>query len=230
MKKWKWSIPVAMMLLIVALTGCGKSVELVQFNEPAEDQPIVTMTIRDYGDIKLMLFPDEAPKTVENFIGLAEQGYYDGVTFHRVIDDFMIQGGDPTATGAGGHSLWNSPFEDEFSNNLYHFRGALSMANSGANSNGSQFFIVQGTEVTDDTFENAISYHKQQNRGLTSFDKTVKEKYAEVGGQPSLDGMHTVFGQVIDGMDVVDAIAATDVDDDDKPLNRVVIEKVTVEQ
>ncbi|MCT3468844.1 peptidylprolyl isomerase, partial [Lactobacillus delbrueckii] len=101
----------------------------------------------NHGDIVIQLFPEEAPMTVENFVRLAQKGYYDGVTFHRVISDFMIQGGDPEGTGAGGQSIWGHNFEDEFSNELFNLRGALSMANAGPNTNGSQFFIVQNKNM-----------------------------------------------------------------------------------
>ena len=95
------------------------------------------------GDITIQLYPEVAPKTVENFVTLAKKGYYNGLIFHRVIKDFMIQGGDPTGTGAGGESIYGAKFEDECSQELHNFRGALSMANAGPNTNGSQFFIVQ---------------------------------------------------------------------------------------
>lgn len=94
------------------------------------------------GDITVEVYPDSAPKAVENFVWLVKQGYYDGIIFHRVIRDFMIQWGDPTGTGRGGKSLWHRPFEDEFDDALTHERGVLSMANAGRNTNGSQFFIV----------------------------------------------------------------------------------------
>ncbi len=96
-----------------------------------------------YGDIKLRLFTDKAPKTCENFLGLVKKGYYDGIIFHRVIKDFMIQGGDPTGTGRGGESIWGKPFADEFSSDLaFDKAGLLAMANAGPNTNGSQFFIT----------------------------------------------------------------------------------------
>ncbi|MBR2337910.1 MAG: peptidylprolyl isomerase, partial [Clostridia bacterium] len=97
----------------------------------------------NHGDIAIRLFPDHAPKTVENFVTHAKNGYYDGLIFHRVINDFMIQGGDPTGTGCGGESIWGHPFKDEFTPELHNLRGALSMANAGPGTNGSQFFIVQ---------------------------------------------------------------------------------------
>ena len=99
------------------------------------------------GEIKIQLFPEQAPMTVENFIRLAQKGYYDGTIFHRVISDFMIQGGDPEGNGTGGESIWGHPFEDELSRELFNIRGALSMANSGPNTNGSQFFIVQNKNM-----------------------------------------------------------------------------------
>lgn len=95
------------------------------------------------GDMKFNLYDDLAPKTVENFVTHAKNGYYDGLIFHRVIKDFMIQGGDPTGTGCGGESIWGTPFQDEFNLDARNYYGALSMANSGPNTNGSQFFIVQ---------------------------------------------------------------------------------------
>ena len=98
------------------------------------------------GNIYMRLFPESAPLTVTNFVGLVEAGYYDGITFHRVINDFMIQGGDPKGTGTGGESVWGGSFEDEFNANLLNIRGSLSMANSGPNTNGSQFFINQSSD------------------------------------------------------------------------------------
>ena len=214
------------------------------------------------GDITVRLYPREAPKAVENFITHAKDGYYDGVIFHRVIGDFMVQGGDPTGTGYGGESVWGGSFEDEFSPKLHNFRGALSMANSGTNSNGSQFFIVQCSEpITDNTadsymfqwtvnqyqhqldtapLEQAESLIHQLNDKLNAYQRDglpqnlldeyqpAVEKYREVGGTPHLDYKHTVFGQVIRGMDVVDAIAAVATDDNDKPLEDVTILSIRI--
>ena len=107
------------------------------------NQILVATISTNMGDIGIQLFPDKAPKTVENFVGLATEGYYNGVIFHRIIDDFMIQGGDPTGTGSGGESFFGGPFEDEFNSELKHSEpGILSMANAGPNTNGSQFFIT----------------------------------------------------------------------------------------
>jgi len=140
----------------------------------------------NHGAIALELYDDDAPKTVDNFLKLARDGFYDGVIFHRVIPDFMIQGGDPTGTGTGGPGY---QFEDE-PNQHSIVRGALAMANAGPNTNGSQFFIVT-TEAA-----------------------------------PWLDGKHTVFGRVTEGMDVVDAISDVETDSGDRPRSEVVIERV----
>ncbi len=111
----------------------------------------ITATMKTtMGEIQILLFPDAAPKAVENFTTHAKNGYYDGLIFHRVIPDFMIQGGDPTGTGMGGESIWGKHFEDEFSPDYHNLRGALSMANAGPGTNGSQFFIVQAPAVSDD--------------------------------------------------------------------------------
>jgi cyclophilin family peptidyl-prolyl cis-trans isomerase len=143
----------------------------------------------NHGAIALELYPEDAPKTVENFVTLASDGFYDGVIFHRVIPDFMIQGGDPTGTGRGGPGY---QFEDEFNDHKV-VRGALAMANGGPNTNGSQFFIVTAE---------ACSW---------------------------LDGKHTVFGSVTDGMDVVDAISQLPRDGMDRPNEEVVIERVELD-
>ncbi len=172
------------------------------------------------GTIEVQLFEKLATKTVKNFVELAKKGYYDGVTFHRVIPDFMIQGGDPTGTGRGGESIYGHPFEDEFSEQLFNFNGALSMANAGPNTNGSQFFIVSNEHVP----ANMIDQMK-----MVGYPQEVIDRYKENGGTPWLDHRHTVFGQVIKGMDVVQAISKVERDQMDKPKDNVVMEKVTIE-
>ena len=172
------------------------------------------------GTIEVQLFEKLATKTVKNFVELAKKGYYDGVTFHRVIPDFMIQGGDPTGTGRGGESIYGHPFEDEFSEQLFNFNGALSMANAGPNTNGSQFFIVSNEHVP----ANMIDQMK-----MVGYPQEVIDRYKENGGTPWLDHRHTVFGQVIKGMDVVQTISKVERDQMDKPKDNVVMEKVTIE-
>lgn len=189
-----------------------------QMTSDKDSKPLAILKT-NFGDVQIALFPKEAPQTVENFIKLAEVGYYDGTTFHRVIKDFMIQGGDPTETGAGGESIWNKPFDDEFSKKLYNFRGALSMANAGPNTNGSQFFIVQSSKMPK---------NMKKLMEDASFEQEVIDHYLKNGGTPWLDFRHTVFGQVVDGMEIVDKIAATKVDISDKPTEDVIINKVEI--
>lgn len=169
------------------------------------------------GDIKILLFFDAAPKAVENFTTHAKNGYYTGIIFHRVIPDFMIQGGDPSGTGRGGESIWGRSFEDEFSVDYHNIRGALSMANAGPGTNGSQFFIVQAKEVDDGLI---AQMEQLSDRG---FPTECVEDYKKLGGTPWLDYKHTVFGQVVEGMDVVDAIASVKTGYADKPVEDVVI-------
>lgn len=183
------------------------------------DVKAVQATIKtNQGDIKLQLFPDQAPKAVKNFVELAKQGYYKGVIFHRVIPDFMIQGGDPTGTGAGGESIYGQAFEDEFSEELFNFKGALSMANAGPNTNGSQFFIVTNENVPADM----VGQMK-----AAGYPDEVIARYQE-GGTPWLDFHHTVFGQVIEGMDVAQKISQVKCDFRDRPEEDVVIEDVEI--
>jgi peptidyl-prolyl cis-trans isomerase B (cyclophilin B) len=143
----------------------------------------------NHGPIRLELYSEDAPKTVENFETLARRGFYDGLGFHRVIPDFMIQGGDPSGDGTGGPGY---TFEDEFNEHPVA-RGALAMANAGPNTNGSQFFIVTAKAC------------------------------------PWLDGKHTVFGRVSDGMDVVDKISSLPRSSGDRPTEPVTIERVELQ-
>ena len=174
-----------------------------------------------HGDMSFKLFEKDIPKAVENFLTHAKNGYYNGVIFHRVIKDFMIQGGDPTGTGMGGESIYGEKFEDEFSPELYNIRGALSMANAGPNTNGSQFFIVQNSKIP--------YAQKELERG--GWPAPIAEVYASKGGTPHLDRRHTVFGQLLDeaSYQVLDKIAAVETGAMDKPLEDVVIETIKVE-
>lgn len=177
------------------------------------------------GDMDIILFPEIAPKAVENFVTHAKKGYYDGIIFHRVIEDFMIQGGDPLGTGMGGESIWGKPFEDEIDVNYRHFTGALSMANSGPNTNGSQFFIVTAkNNVTKDI----IDQMREAGAG-NGFPEEVVNAYEKVGGTYHLDGRHTVFGQVVAGQEIAEKISKVEKNAQDKPLNDVIIEKIEIE-
>ncbi|WP_284345806.1 peptidylprolyl isomerase [[Clostridium] colinum] len=212
------------------------SKELLQFSNIKQGEEVAILKT-NYGDIKIRFFKDKAPKAVENFITHAKEGYYNGLIFHRVIDGFMIQGGDPTGTGAGGESIYGEPFEDEINiPDLRHFNGALSMANSGANTNGSQFFIVQNNSL-DSSVKEELEYFINNQEEVQNnikvkdiYPTNICEKYIEVGGTPWLDGHHTVFGQVYEGMDIVDKIAKVKVDDNDKPVEDVIIESIVIEE
>ncbi len=173
------------------------------------------------GEVKVQLFAKLAPKTVKNFVELAKKGYYNGVLFHRVIPDFMIQGGDPTGTGRGGESIYGEAFEDEFSDQLFNFNGALSMANAGPNTNGSQFFIVSASRVPANMLE---------QMKMVGYPQEIIDHYKETGGTPWLDHRHTVFGQVISGMEIVEKISKVDRDGMDKPKEDVVMNEITIEE
>lgn len=195
--------------------------QYAQLNQEVSENEIKTVMHTSMGDITFKLFPDIAPKTVENFVKLSQDNYYNGIIFHRVIEDFMIQGGDPTGTGMGGESVFGGAFEDEFSQEAFNLYGALSMANAGPNTNGSQFFIVQAKNVP------AQMLSQLEEAG---YPADIINAYTEQGGTPWLDQRHTVFGHVIDGMDVVENIAAVKKGAQDKPVEDIVINSVTIEQ
>ncbi|MCL2216423.1 MAG: peptidylprolyl isomerase [Defluviitaleaceae bacterium] len=195
------------------------------------------------GDITLRLFPDEAPIAVDNFTTHARNGFYDGVTFHRVIPGFMIQGGCPLGTGTGGQSIWGHDFGLEPSLNLRHFRGALAMAHAGGRM-GSQFYIVQSTSVDPSTRATFEMMQELLDTPLGRFADGQRlyawdihsveefEYFIENGGTPFLDwhmndNAHTVFGHVVEGMDVVDAIANVSRGANDRPDEPVIIERIS---
>lgn len=247
MKKW---ITVATVTLLLSVAGCGNSsssqdnsketssssesreerieklnkMDLPQLDKKIRaDEYLVQIQTTD-GNINARLFPKEAPKAVENFVTHAKKGYYNGLTFHRVINNFMIQTGDPKGDGTGGESIWKKPFKDELNDNLYNLRGALAMANSGPDTNGSQFFINQNKDdrsqelLIDDYPQKIIDAYKHGgNPDLDYADKTSNQDY-------------TVFGQVTKGMNVVDKIASTKTNSADKPLHTIKIKTIKVLQ
>ncbi|MBR4015961.1 MAG: peptidylprolyl isomerase [Anaerotignum sp.] len=240
------------MAAVLAFTaaGCDKTEKenaggydtsrILQAELPADGEEIAVITTSK-GVVKMRFYPDEAPKAVENFKTLAKDGYYDGLLFHRVIDGFMVQTGDPTGTGSGGESCWGEDFEDEISGKLHFYRGAVAMANSGPNTNGSQFFIVQAKEAEESVLSGlqAEIDSLEEDQGITLIDghytfrqwfsEAVMEYYREHGGTPHLETRHTIFGQVFEGMDTVDAIAAAETGENDKPVEDVIIEKIEFE-
>lgn len=285
LKTHKWvALIAAAVLCMVCFVGCApKNTQVVTNAYPDEEygfqmeMPKVGDTVAilhtSMGDICLRFFPDAAPLAVENFLTHAKNGYYNGVTFHRVIEGFMIQGGDPKGDGTGGESIYeDGAFKDEFDRKLLNLRGSLAMANAGVNTNGSQFFINQGDgenfgkredynyearyNQMKDLYKQYCDYYAQQGYDFTDYCKNVDEfvkanggihpdkgievpdevweLYEQYGGNISLDGAwrhsggHTVFGHVYAGMDIVDAIAGVETDDNDKPKTDVTITSIEV--
>ncbi len=195
-----------------------------QMSMPKEGETVAILHVKKFGDIKVKFFNDIAPKAVENFITHAKEGYYDGLTFHRVMEEFMIQGGDPKGDGTGGESIWGSGFETELNNSVVPYRGALCMAMSSLpNSIGSQFFIVQANPS-----ETMGRYLK--NGG---YPTELIEQYKEFGGYLSLYMQYTVFGQVYEGMNVVDEIVKVDktmssTGEESVPVEDIIIESIEV--
>lgn len=191
------------------------NVKLIQLEKPRKGEEICVITT-DVGVIKLRLFPNKAPKAVENFKTLAQKGHYNNMIFHRVINDFMIQAGD--LKGADGKelpSIYGESFEDEFSGDLFNFRGALSMGNAGPNTNSTHFYIVQSPKVDAEYLD------------LSALPLNAEAKYKEIGGRAYLDNRHTVFGHVFAGMEVVDKIAAQKTDENAKPTeNPIKVQKI----
>ena len=193
-----------------------------QMAEPEEGDTIAIFHIENYGDITVKFFEDVAPLACENFITHAEEGYYDGLTFHRVIEDFMIQGGDPLGNGTGGESIWGEDFGEELSTTVLPYKGALCMASrgTGTTSIGSQFFIVQADYSED--MSQYLSYFGYSNL-LNSYETYGGDLY-----DLAISYQYTTFGQVIDGLDIVDEIAAVETDSSDKPVTDVVISSIEI--
>ncbi len=227
-----------------------KEIEFTQLDAPVAGD-LVAIIETSEGTIKVKLLPEVAPKAVKNFVDHALNDYYDGVEFHRVINDFMIQGGDPEGTGMGGESIWNTGFANEVNVRARHFSGALAMANTGMSaSNGSQFYLVDNIPLGEqllaelDLFATSQDmvlehmhpdiegeenvYHEGDLRVSDLFPLEVIDAYKIAGGTPYLDFGYTVFGQTYEGLDVIDKISQTETDDTDKPTTPVIINDVTV--
>lgn len=222
--------------------------------------------VKDYGDIRIKLFPEAAPYGVQNFIELAESGYFTDKSIHRIIGDFMIQGGSLNGDGTGGTAADGGEFNCEINSAMRHFYGALCYANAGGR-NTCQFYIVNNKipqTVNDDYYASmSVDYLDMANQlreYRDSFDENsyeyayltmkmdscyasidgwtflqgkdtdgrVSAKYTEVGGVPHLDGSYTVFGQTVEGFDVIDAISSVEVDENDAPLKKILISSVTI--
>lgn len=183
-----------------------ENAEIKNFTAPEVGDDIIIMKFQGYdGEVKIRLFPEYAELGVENFVGLTNKGYYDGLTFHRIMADFMIQGGDPLGNGTGGESLWGDKFDGGVSDKLTHAAGAIAYANSGSTStDGSQFYIVTGETYDDD-------YLALLESNGYSFSDDVKKILSTAGGAPWLDGGYTVFGQVYEGLDIIFAVQDVEV-------------------
>ena len=208
-------------LFLDQITAAKKTDQLA---DAQKGETIVTMKVKGYGEMQFKFFMKKAPLAVKNFVTLASNGYFDGQIFHRVINDFMIQSGDPTGTGTGGESIWGEDFDNEVCEELLPLRGSLCMANSGADTNGSQFFIVQAK---------ADTAKKGLEEGNVELTKKQQALFLDQGGYPSLTGSYTVFGQMINGYDVLDKISGCKTQDNgsgevSQPVKKVVIEKMTV--
>lgn len=268
---------------VMLLAGCGGSadnvLEEVVITKTGDDflgntsdvileagDTYAIITVEEFGDIKIKLFPEAAPYGVQNFIDLAESGYFTGKNIHRIISGFMLQGGSLNGNGTGGTSADGGEFYCEINPRMRHFYGALCYANAGGR-NTCQFYIVNNNEpqtVNDEYYETMqtayreyldifianrdnydensyeYAYFNMQAESVSDSidgwdrvkgkdaDGKVAAKYAEVGGTPSLDGSYTVFGQTVEGFDVIDAISAVETDGNDAPLEEILISSVTI--
>ncbi len=211
-----------------------KRIEFTQLNRPVKGDLVAVIETSE-GVIKVKFLPEAAPKAVKNFVEHSLDGYYDGLTFHRVIDDFVVQGGDPLGTGRGGESVWGKPFANEINAFARHYSGALAMANSGGTAtNGSQFYFVDDTKISQEAFYDLAYFYEFQENEFEGgkvkdyFPAEVILPYEVVGGTPYLDLGYTVFGQTYQGLDVIEKISQTKTDENDKPLTPVIIKKITI--
>jgi peptidyl-prolyl cis-trans isomerase B (cyclophilin B) len=219
-------VSLILILSLILLFGCSKEKEaeivessMKQLNSPNQGDKIAVFDT-DMGIFKIVLYDRLAPKAVENFITHANNNYYDGLSFHRVIEDFLIQSGDPTNTGSGGDSASMVPFENEYSEDLHNFKGAVGMAAFEKNQNKSQFYIIAGGDISEEMIN---------NMKIAGYSQDIVDAYIEVGGRPTLDYNYTVFGQVYEGMDVVLEINKVKVGSDNRPEKEVLIKSVTID-
>ena len=247
MRKKRW---VALALAaVLALAGCsfggsgggGTTVQKIdrpavesaeeQFTHPAAGDTVAVFDT-SAGVFKAVLFPDKAPQAYDNFTGLVQQGYYNGLKFHRVIPEFMIQGGDPNGNGTGGEgtdgkgtTIWSgSRYPAETTDSLHHYSGALCMGVDASGECASVFYVVQTLPG-----DQSVTQELVDKMNASGYRTEVVAAYQTVGGAPYLDYTDTVFGQVYEGMDVVDTIGQTGVDENQKPTEDITINSVSVE-
>ena len=224
-------------MITMMFSGCGKedlvggkiaeTTAPVNFTMPEVGEKIAVIKVKDYGEIKIKFFPEYAAMGVENFVELSEMDYYDELIYHRVVEDFVIQGGDPRGDGTGGNSVWGQDFAVDAAPNLYHFSGAVAYAHAQNGGNGSQFYIVCTNE--GETFYDTAVPLTEELISEYGYSDEVNALYMEKGGLPYLDGGYTVFGQVFEGMDVVYAISEVKIDPATAlPAKQVVIESIEI--
>jgi cyclophilin family peptidyl-prolyl cis-trans isomerase len=209
-------------------------ITVLNYVQPVEGEDIVVLNIDGYGEIKIKVFEEELKEASVNFKELAKRKYYDNLIIHRVVKNFMIQGGSPGGDGYGGESIYGGQFEGGVSDRLYHFTGAVCYANSGSTAtNTSQFYIVLGDEYDD------LKLDSTESRIGRKYSQEVRDLYKKNGGVAFLDGGYTVFGQVVEGMDVVEAIGNVKVGPQDptspnseksRPAETITIKEARVEQ
>ncbi len=231
----KISMVLALCLMVTLLFGsCTKVLEdgavvkngVVISSETVLPEIVEAVIHTELGDIKLKLYPDKAPLAVENFIVLARRGYYDGLTFHRTFDDFMIQSGDPKGDGTGGECMWGEAytFADEIDPDQIMDSGKIAMANADYDLNTSQFFILQTMSVvTEEELKDA------ESKGFEVTEE-IRKKYLNKQGAYWIDGWYTIFGEVTEGMNIVDKIAEQPLKDKEEgiPQNPVKIKTVEI--
>ena len=233
MKK-KFFIP--LFIILILFTSCTKTNttkiaerpnfenEELQFSQIVSGSPIAIFNT-NLGTIKAALFPEQAPLATENFIYLAENGYYNGLEFYRVVSDFVVQSGSPNNNGDDGDTKWNNPFPSEFSDLLHHYSGALSMSNrDNENEKVTNTSIFYFTCTQADSVDKTL-VEKMTEAGVR---QEVIDTYKEVGGIPYLDNTNTVFGQIYEGMDILDTIAIQEVNEDNVPIIPIIIDSIVI--
>ncbi len=232
-----WVRAACALLAVLLLAGCGEGGrggrrekierpqydgEIPQLCEPAEGA-LIAVFDTSLGEIRAQLFAQDAPLAVQNFTSLAQEGYYDGLSFHRAVYGFVVQSGDAGGEGLGGRTIWGRPYPVEYSGRVRHYSGALCAAFSQDEpvSGGSQFYFVAALPGEPDEGLRA----QMESAG---WPEEAREAYAQVGGLPYLDNTDTVFGQVYQGMEVVDAIARAETDETGRPLEEITIRSVTI--
>lgn len=213
--------------LILALTACGGSPVPENYNsdevqlaaQPKADTIAVIKTTK--GTIKLYLYPQYAEQTVANFVALANAEYYNGTEFHRVVEQLLVQAGDPSGTGTGGESATGAAVPNEFSSYLHNYYGAVGMASSATGENLSQFYIITSGKISEETAEKLRA---------AGYEEAVVDAYVNWGGAPHLDFRYTVFGQVYEGFDVLQKIAEGKVGNENYPEDPIEIISITIEK